>query len=219
MSRRWQGVAGPSGIVVLWALLGPQAPQPASAQNLLANPELDADASGWNLPYGGAWDGTEDANGCDAASPGSGAARTTSASIFGTSYSGFEPTACFEVAPGEAYFTSIAYLSPVAGDVFLTFYPEPACAGAPEVLTFGSALSPTAFWSTYSEGFTVPAGKASLKFGWATVDVLNSTYEGLWDRAYLGEADRVFADDFETGGPCRWVVSPPPGVAGASGRR
>ena len=91
----------------------------ASAQNVLSNPELSPDASGW---IGGNW-GSQDSNGC----PSSGSLVLTSyhcAPIIGCSDLGFWKTIaqdCLPVTPGDTVFQQVTYTSEQPVYPFLGF--------------------------------------------------------------------------------------------------
>jgi hypothetical protein len=198
-----------SSWLTLFAVVGALLAADANAQNLISNPELDADASEWEFPFLGSWDGNDDADGCDHADPGSGSANAISLNVSGDTYSSVEPSVCVAVSPGETIHTGIAYRSPFPADVIPRFYELADCAGAVTTPGFGAggSMAPSVDWTFYAESFVVPANTLSIGVGWIAFDDSGSDFQTWWDRAFLGRAERIFADDLENGTFCRWSAT------------
>jgi hypothetical protein len=177
---------------------------PLAAQNLLVNPDFDADASGWLLACGSnpTWI-TDDEAGC----PLSGAVHVTSGSCQGLQGSGMAQ--CFPASEGTVLFAGGsgqgALGLPRAG---ISSYPTTDCSGPPAT-TVNSPLDPaTGDWQTVVfDDFAVPAGTASVLVGFGAGDF--TPVDADIDAGYAGESGLVFHDDFEADSAsapptCRW---------------
>lgn len=177
---------------------------PGRAQNLVSNPDFDADDLLWyhDTSTDQQWSAV-DADLCvDSGSLTAGSVETS------PDFQGFStrPTDCIAVSPDETLYASLRFRS---GAFFTRLY-FTYCAdvGCSNCGTFGPIFafaSASATWATLAGSDTIPAsGVAAI---YLTIDGALSSPDPFTvdlDRVYVGRIDRVFEDDFELGAPCRW---------------
>jgi len=200
---------GARAIVAAWLVAAGFGASTGRSQNVVPNPNFDADASGWDLSTGGGWDATDDADGCAGGVEHSGSLEAQSLDVAGTTYSVAAPSFCLNVTPGEVIYAEVAAITPVLAGAFPLYFPQADCGGEPDQVVALEAFGPFAKWSTYATSFTVPPSRYSMRVLWEAIDEGGSTYTTHWDRAYVGRSERVFVDDFGAGRLCRWVLSGP----------
>ncbi len=178
---------------------------PLAAQNLLVNPDFDADASGWMLDCGSSltWIPDDEA-GC----PGSGAVHVTSGPCNGV-FDTASIAQCLPVAEGIVLSVTgrvRASFGFVLG--LLSSYSTTDCSGAPTMATQSQATPVTGDWQTIVfDDFTVQTGTASILLAFKTNDVTPVSAD--FDAGYAGEQPLVFHDNFEADSAsappsCRW---------------
>jgi len=176
----------------------------------LFNPNLDGDLAGWMVsgPVPAEWTlGGEDAEG----KPFSGAAKLATAAGAGATW--YLEQCVQTIEPEGRRLSALARLTsetPGAPTVraFLTWMDGPGCGGA------GVALDTSPYLSGDSVGswldLAVPPvepAPGAVSF-WLTFEVEGGVAESYTveiDRALYPEAWSLFADDFESGAPCRWT--------------
>jgi hypothetical protein len=189
--------------------------QLAAAENRLVNPELDPPAyvAGWEMRFGAFLDWTGiDADGC----PLSGAGQVESATTdVGTQWIDIGQCLPFDVANwSSGVFAGFAYLAADAdlAAVGVTYWSDTDCGASG-----GSLLA-----MHYQEGSHGPGWRRAENADLAIPNFAGSIYvdlsveayqpqgfEALFDRAYAGSAPRIFTDDLEIAGTCRWSASVP----------
>lgn len=188
-----------------WVLAGATA---ATAQNAVTNGEFNDfdETAGWTAFSASEWTyAPNDANGCDLSGGGYGAS-TVLADPLRPRYFYVVAPGCLPLSPGQAMFVDLHYLAPGVEVVrpLLLIYSSSDCTTGQGGFYF-SSLAGAAQWTRASLAFTNSANAAYVRLA---VDAWNSTatdFELVFDRVYLGTADRIFADDYEGGSSvCRW---------------
>jgi len=208
--------------LVLAAMLSLAAPA-AIAQNLLVNPDFDANIAGWTVVAGTdpTWLADVDHDECD----GSGSLRVTSVADP-------EPLVgvlqCIDVAvPEGEQVTASARILQIEGNfaLSLSFYMAAGCDGgfAGGDVDLGT-VNPVA-WTEYEVQLTAPAGVQSILFQMegSVAENLSSSvfpsFDTTIDRAWVGFGQPLFWDDLGAASTCRWSGSVgvcDPGYAGAT---
>jgi hypothetical protein len=183
-----------------------------SAQNLIVNPDLDADPAGWTIGCGTSLDWLDED---EASCPGSGAARVAGTVCQGVPSAGAGQ--CVAVADLPTVFAAARVrvasgLAPQSG-VLIGFFDGADCGGSQigEPLT-AFAGAGVGEWRTVTFAVGVPTGALSAVVGFGAVDLAAPTVDV--DSGYAGARPRVFHDDLEGnpgGGPpvCRWSLVTP----------
>lgn len=183
------------------------------AQNVVSNGEFDNpdETTGWAAFYASEWTyAPSDANGCPESGGGYGASVAFSDPARPEYLYVYAP-GCLAVSPGQALFVDFDYLAPGVETLraVLLMYSSPDCTTGLAGFYFAN-LSGTAQWTRADLPFSNSANAASVRL---TLDAWISTatpFSLVFDRVYLGAADRLFADDFEGGSAtCRWSASAP----------
>ena len=181
----------------------------AAAQNLIAtNPEFDGDTTGWEGGSGQTTGLGEDSDGCpdsdsfhaEPTEDGSGTVRAAAVE-------------CVTAQPGDVFHLEVRYRSGVPVYLLLAQFANPDCTVS-LIAELGEPLPPSAEWTSARVTTTIEeAGIESVRFVILAMDngASREPYASDFDRAYLGREERIFADDFGGGSPCRWSSS----VAGA----
>jgi hypothetical protein len=157
--------------------------RPASAQNLLANPDFNTDLSGWNT-FGAVFDGT-------AGSPSPGSAQF-SGSIAGTNASIFVSLAqCVTgIVPGNTYDLSGQLRltsAPAGGTVFaaVAWYSDAGCTTG--ISTDGGNPVGGSTFQASSGSFIAPGGAVAANFlVWISTSTTPGSFTGNLDTAFLG---------------------------------
>jgi hypothetical protein len=182
----------------------------AQDENLLPNPDFDTDSTGWT--FSSTPSSQVDANNCP---------LSTSRALTGTSFDFsaafvYMLSDCINLASDGILFQEVDYYSTDngAGEVALQLFAAPDCAGAFVYDGAGVSSTPAAgFWyrARRETAAGALAGVASVRFVALTYGLPLSSFQGGFDRAYLGFSERVFVDGFDGGAACRWGpdVSPP----------
>jgi hypothetical protein len=198
----WTGLR----ICALLVLLEP----PLAAQNLVVNPDLDADPASWELGCGVdlLWQAVD-----EAACPGSGSLIATGSGPCGPS-EGVSFHQCVPFAgPGTVWLAGRVRTGSGTIAAAVEHYGDPACTtllSGPVFVAFGPA---TGEWQTLaSNEIAVPAGVQAVRIGLGAA--VTGAVEVEADAAYLGTEPIAFRDDFEGnlgGSPpaCRWSVVVP----------
>lgn len=176
---------------------------PATAQNLVGNPDFDANvhAAGWSFLDGlsVSWL-SGDRNVC----PASGKLEVVGVSTLspeGGNYAGAAWSDCIPV-PGGATSLWLAFdwsdNNLVRAGVVK--FPDSGCADAP-ALSVSSVGGNFGLWNHFESAIDV-TGSQSIR---VDVGFSGAAFDSLsFDRVYLGVARRSFADDFDGGATCRW---------------
>jgi hypothetical protein len=193
-------------LVALVLLLAAGAARGAGT-NVLQNPDFDDDAALWSFAAadGGAGSGGPDAEDADAC--------VHSGSLTGTSTPAATylavATQCAPVFVGVASFRMRAKLVSSSGVVqgYLSWetFSSNDCSGS----AIGGGISTfvplsDVSWSAVQSANTVLGGSEhSVRFKLVGYSAAGS-FVALFDRAFLGDAREIFADDFEVQATCRW---------------
>ena len=184
---------------------------PAAGENLLTNPDFDADHAGWNIDRGWnpAWSPDDEA-GC----AGSGAfyllAQHGGTVIYSTQIEQCLPlpVGAETVSIGGRYRVDSEFV-----DISLRVAFHDGCTNPPiEDQGVTDTGPPPEVWHTLAlDDIAVPAGASAVLFDIHSFST--NTYQIWQDRLYLGVEAPVFRDDFEadsdgTGEPCRWTPLP-----------
>jgi hypothetical protein len=174
---------------------------PLAAQNRIGNPEFDASIDGWFFDFSAAMTWIEeDVDDCAASGALEGISGEASPSswLFMT-----RAMDLVEVTPGETVYLSVRFLSPGAltGSIFLTYCVDPFNCGSSS--PFLDSATGALEWVTLEASHEIPEGVAIVLFGVSASSPTGSFAIDL-DSAYLGLAERIFAESFEPGEICRW---------------
>jgi hypothetical protein len=179
---------------------------PGRAQNLVSNPDFDADDLLWyhDTSTGQQWSAV-DADLCvDSGSLTAGSVETSpDFNHFST-----RPTDCVAVNPNETLYAALRYRTDAS--VIRLYFTHCAdvdcfnCGSFGPYFAFANASVP---WVALGGSDTIPAsGVAAVYLSINASLGSASPFTIDLDRVYLGRIDRVFEDDFELGAPCRWSV-------------
>jgi len=185
----------------------------AGAQNLLVNPDFDADSAGWTVFTGQApvWQSDDEGN-C----PASGSVIVASAEV-GGSFESASLSQCFPVDGATTVAASISFRegSSSFNQVGVGFHLSSDCTDS--LPPFGASpmtpASPGVWTRLEMPATAVPAGTQSLEFRAGGSNLGPVPFSIELDRAWFGADERIFAADFETddgiGDPCRWSAATP----------
>lgn len=179
----------------------------ATAQNLIGNPELDSDDSGWyhDTSLSQQWD-SEDSDLCSDSGSLTAMALTTSPEF--QAYS-TRPMDCVAVSADEIVHLSIRVrldASDVIARIYLTYCADSGCVNCGSFSPYLDYDTPSAgVWTTLAASHAIPsAGVAAVYFTINASEAAATPFTIDLDRAYLGRTDFVYQDDFEIGEACRW---------------
>ncbi len=157
--------------------------RPASAQNLLANPDFNTDLSGWNT-FGAVFDGT-----AGSPSPGSaqfsGSILSTNSTIFvslGQCVTGIVPGNTYDLS-GQLRLTS----APAGGTAFasVAWYSDAGCTTG--IATDGANGVGGSTFQTSGGSFVAPVGAVAGNFlVWIATSTTPGSFTGNLDTAFLG---------------------------------
>ena len=198
-ARPFADGAGRRAMPLAW-IVGATLASGAPAQNLLANPDLDAGREGWSAGLFLFHD-ESDADGCT----GSG-----SAEVFDDG-NGLVLGQCVAWAGGPEIVVESRYqLTGGSYYYYLRLFSEPGCAVESDlgVELYSEFFPASETWSAASETFDL-----SKQPSIASISVVFAVFENpakailRGDRYYAGSASPVFLDDLGAGDDCRWSES------------
>lgn len=121
------------------------------------------------------------------------------------------PSDCLDVQADAQLFQEVTYRSGRPLYLYLLLYPSADCQGAQFTQKDIPVHPASDDWATVASVTTLPVGEpvASVRFVASSLDDLGNGFTTFFDRPYLGSAERVFGDDFDTGSTCRWSTALP----------
>ncbi len=194
--------------LAVWSLAAAASAPGATAQNAIDNAEFDdaVETEGWIPLNFSEWTyAPNDADGCDLSGGGYGASMA-SLDPERPRYFYVVSPGCLALTPGQEMHIDLRYLAPGVEVVrpLLLMYSTPDCTGSTGGFYFWN-LGGTTEWTRASLSGTNSANAAYVRLA---IDAWNTTttdFSLVFDRVYLGVADRLFADGFEGGTTaCRW---------------
>jgi hypothetical protein len=177
---------------------------PATAQNnlIVTNPEFDLGLSGWTFGPSQNTKIADDSDDCPASYSftglSSGPGSPSSVSIVSPD--------CIPVQAGETLELEVSYRAEAPVVLEALFYAGAACTA--QLLTdLGPSLPPVGDWTVGRRTVVVqPQNVTNVRFAViARISPGPASFQLDLDRAYLGRARRIFADDFEATSICRWT--------------
>lgn len=179
---------------------------PGRAQNLVSNPDFDADDSLWyhDTSTDQQWSAV-DADLCaDSGSLTSGSVETTP----GFNHFGTRPMDCVAVNPNETLYAALRYRTDASViRLYFTHCADVDCSNCGSFGPYFAFAGASATWVALGGSDTIPAsGVAAVYLSISASLGSASPFTIDLDRVYLGRDDRVFGDDFELGAPCRWSL-------------
>ncbi len=181
---------------------------PATAQNLLSNPDFDVNDLDWyhDTSSGQQWS-ADDADQC--ANSGSLTAMSVTTSPDFQAFS-TRPTDCVAVTPGETLYASLRYrVGAQFLRVYFTYCSDAGCSSCGTFSPFIDFGPTSASWVEVGGASTIPASSVAAVYLTIDAALASATpFSVDLDRVYLGRIDWIASDDFELGSLCRWSVHP-----------
>ena len=187
---------------------------PVAGQNLLVNSDFNTlgDASGWFMVAGEDFEVSGgDADACFDSYSGIGEGALTGPNVMTI----VQCVVNLPAGPGGTLTARIDYQVSETGlalpdvvSVGVHFYDQAGCAG----LSFGGQVAegaPAVTWTPLEVSAPRPPTALSAVFVVGAVSDVADPFFVAFDRAYLGFAPRVFADDYEPEQLCRWSSTQP----------
>jgi hypothetical protein len=182
-----------------WLLAGSAG---AQGNLLLTNPEFDDGLAGWTMGPSQTSKVVDDSDDC----PGSFAFTGSSTGPGSPSMVGIVSPDCIPVQTGQVLELEVSYRAEAPVHLEALLYAGAACT-APILAELGPALAPVGDWTVGRRTVVVqPQNATNARF--AVIARINPgpvSFQLDLDRAYLGRARRIFADDFEATSICRWA--------------
>ena len=189
--------------VCLLAILAAIVPAAACADSnlLVTNPDFDDGLAGWTMGVSQASNIADDSDDC----PGSFSFTGSSTGPVSPSQVRIVSPDCIPVQPGDSLELEVTYRAEAPVHLEALPFGGANCSSS-FIAELGPALPPMGDWTVARRSIVVgPANVTGVRFAViALFDPGPVSFMLDLDRAYLGSAERIFADDFEATSICRW---------------